>query len=61
MFRRFQSFVLNENYIETNSCNTKVLPEGDSVVITKNKPVTDNVIQFQNCIISHHMICIVII
>ena len=44
MFKKFQNCVLNGNHIEINSCNTKVLPEGDSVVITKNKSVTDNVV-----------------
>ena len=36
--------MLNGNHVEINSCNTKVLPEGDSVVIIENESVIDNVV-----------------
>ena len=42
MFEKFQNFVLNGNSIKINSCNSKVLPEGDSVALTVNKSVIDN-------------------
>ena len=42
MFQKFQNYVLNKSKSKINSCNSKVLPNGESVAVTVNKSVIDN-------------------